>query len=103
MISLNVEAAVTRGILKKCVNERRRRVSFLLASNTRKEGLTAMGKLSTESQGTSRVAWDHLEGWVRGKVQELIQTLLEEEVTELLGRNKSARRQAVDPDVSGPG
>lgn len=43
-----------------------------------------MGKLSTESQGTSRVAWDHLEGWVRGKVQELIQTLLEEEVTELL-------------------
>jgi transposase-like protein len=33
----------------------------------------------------------------------LIQTLLEEEVTELLGRNKSARRQAVDSDVSGPG
>jgi len=27
----------------------------------------------------SRVAWDHLEGWVRGKIQELIQTLLEEE------------------------
>jgi len=58
-----------------------------------------MGKLSTESQGTSRVAWDHLEGWVRGKVQELVQSLLEEEVTELLGRNKSARRQAMDAPI----
>ncbi|MDO8531211.1 MAG: IS256 family transposase [Dehalococcoidia bacterium] len=62
-----------------------------------------MGKLSTESQGASRVTWDHLEEWVREKVQELMQALLEEEVTELLGRGKSARRQAVDPDESGPG
>ena len=38
-----------------------------------------MEKLSTESQEPSRVIWDHLEEWVRGKVQELIQTLLEEE------------------------
>lgn len=55
-----------------------------------------MEKLSTGRPGASRVTWDHLEGWVRGKVQELIQTLLEEEVTELLGRHKSARRQAMD-------
>ena len=55
-----------------------------------------MGKLSTETEGTSRVTWNHLEGWVRGQVQELIQSLLEEEVTELLGRRKSARRQAMD-------
>lgn len=44
-----------------------------------------------------------MEEWVREKVQELIQALLEEEATELLGRGKSARRQAVDPDESGPG
>lgn len=55
-----------------------------------------MGKLTTESQRTSRVTWDHLEGWVRGKVQDLIQTLLEEEVTELLGRGKSSRRPGMD-------
>ena len=37
-----------------------------------------------------------MEEWVRSKVQELIQALLEEEITELLGRQKSERRQAVD-------
>lgn len=42
------------------------------------------------------VTWDHLEEWVRGKVQELIQTILEEEVTELLGRSRSERREQVD-------
>jgi len=35
-------------------------------------------------------------GRARQKVQELIQTILEEEVTELLGRQKSERRQAFD-------
>ena len=45
------------GILKKCVIERGRRVSFLLASDTRQEGLTAVKKLSTESQEPSRVIW----------------------------------------------
>src|SRR5215217_281988 len=40
--------------------------------------------------------WDRLEDFVRGHVQEFIQALLEEEVTELLGRTKSARREAVD-------
>ena len=33
---------------------------------------------------------------VREKAQELIQQILEEEVTELLGRQKSERREAVD-------
>lgn len=37
-----------------------------------------------------------MEEWVRRKVQEFIQSLLEEEVTELIGREKSERRQAVD-------
>jgi putative transposase len=55
-----------------------------------------MEKESTREQDPSRVTWDHLEGWVRWKVQELIQTILEEEVTELLGRGRSERRDQVD-------
>ena len=37
-----------------------------------------------------------MEDWVRGQVQELIQELLEEEVTEFLGRAESARRSESD-------
>jgi transposase-like protein len=40
--------------------------------------------------------WEHLEDFVREHVQHFIQALLEEEVTELLGRTKSARREAID-------
>jgi transposase-like protein len=40
--------------------------------------------------------WEHLEDFVREHVQQFIQALLEEEVTELLGRTKSARQEAVD-------
>jgi hypothetical protein len=47
-----------------------------------------MEKLGAPNQAPSRIAWDHLEDWVRGEVQELIQALLEEEVTELLGWSK---------------
>jgi len=36
--------------------------------------------------------WETLEAYVRGRVQTVIQWLLEEEVTELLGRARSARR-----------
>jgi len=55
-----------------------------------------MGKQTTTGSQPSRVVWDNLEEWVRRKVQEFIQSLLEEEITELLGRQKSERRQAVD-------
>jgi transposase-like protein len=55
-----------------------------------------MGKQTTTRGRTSRVVWDNLEEWVRRKVQEFIQSLLEEEITELLGRQKSERRRAVD-------
>ena len=55
-----------------------------------------MEKVNTQGQYPSSVTWDQLEGWARGKVQELIQTLLEEEVTELLGRRRSRRREQVD-------
>ena len=59
-----------------------------------------MGKETTARSHTSRIVWDNLEEWVRKKVQEFIQSVLEEEVTELLARKKSERRKAVD---SSPG
>ena len=40
--------------------------------------------------------WDTLEGLVREKAQDFIQQILEEEVTELLGRGKSERKADVD-------
>tara|TARA_Y100000031_G_scaffold129985_1_gene149404 strand:- start:52 stop:1296 length:1245 start_codon:yes stop_codon:yes gene_type:complete len=55
-----------------------------------------MRKENTERASESRSDWEHLEDWVRGQVQRLIQELLEEEVTEFLGRAKSARRSALD-------
>lgn len=54
-----------------------------------------MDKLTTERRETSSIVWENLEDWVRGKVQEFVQTILEEEVTNLLGRGKSARRQVM--------
>lgn len=55
-----------------------------------------MKKETTKESHSSTIVWDSLEDWVRKKVQEFIQSLLEEEVTELLGRQKSERRQAID-------
>ncbi len=55
-----------------------------------------MRKQTTTGSQTSRIVWDNLEEWVRRKVQEFIQSLLEEEIAELLGRRKSERRKAVD-------
>jgi transposase-like protein len=55
-----------------------------------------MAKETTGPVSKSRVEWAHLEEWVRGKVRELIQGVLEEEVTEFLGRRRSERRSAVD-------
>jgi len=42
--------------------------------------------------------YEVLEAWVRERVQAFIQEVLEEEVTELLGRGKSERRRAVDAE-----
>lgn len=55
-----------------------------------------MGKHGTRQRRVSRVTWEHLEEWAREKVQELLQAVLEEEVTELLGRLRSERRGVVD-------
>lgn len=55
-----------------------------------------MEKKSREGVEESRVEWEVLEAFVREKVQGFIQEILEEEVTGLLGRRKSERRQEVD-------
>jgi putative transposase len=52
---------------------------------------------STFAPQPSKVCWANLEEFARQKVQEFLQALLEEEVTELLGRAKSQRRAEVDP------
>lgn len=51
---------------------------------------------STKQKDASRVCWNELDCWIRGQVQGLIQNLLEEEVTELIGRQRHARREGVD-------
>ena len=55
-----------------------------------------MGKLITVHRQPSGVVWDYLEELVCMKVREFIQALLEDEITELLGRSKSERRKALD-------
>lgn len=55
-----------------------------------------MCKGSIEAGSKSRPDWEHIEEWARMKIQEFLQGVLEEEVTELLGREKSERRKDVD-------
>ena len=55
-----------------------------------------MGKQSTKEQSSSRVIWETLEAFARGRIQIFLQELLEEEITELLGRSRSERRRHVD-------
>jgi len=55
-----------------------------------------MKKSNRGGTESARVCWESLEGWVRERVQGYVQDLLQEEVTELLGRGKSQRRPAVD-------
>ena len=45
---------------------------------------------------TRRPEWATIEEYARAKIQDWMQDLLEEEITELLGRHKSERRAAVD-------
>ena len=55
-----------------------------------------MRKVTTVPAESSSPVWDYLEEMVRVKVGEFIQGLLEDEITELLGRAKSERRKALD-------
>ncbi len=54
-----------------------------------------MVKRNTEEGFGSRGVWESLEAMARERIQEWVQRLLEEEVTELLGRAKSERRPVV--------
>ncbi len=51
---------------------------------------------STTQATESRPTWETLEDWVRGQVQAFIQRLLEDELTDFVGLEKSQRRAAVD-------
>jgi putative transposase len=55
-----------------------------------------MEQQTTSQASSSSQIWERLETFVREHVQRFIQALLEEEITELLGRATSARRAAVD-------
>jgi putative transposase len=55
-----------------------------------------MGEKNTERSAASSPTWETLESWARTKIQGWFQDLLEAEVTEALGRDKSARRATVD-------
>ncbi|MFI5323242.1 MAG: IS256 family transposase, partial [Thermodesulfobacteriota bacterium] len=55
-----------------------------------------MGKNTDKKAEKSRVRYEVLEEFVRMKVQEFIQDILEEEVTEFLGRGKSERMKEID-------
>ncbi len=55
-----------------------------------------MKEKTTEPASESRATWEKLEMVLRGRVQAWLQDLLEEEVTELLGRRKSERAKSVD-------
>ncbi|MFN2486335.1 MAG: IS256 family transposase [Acidimicrobiia bacterium] len=55
-----------------------------------------MRKDTTEGVGESRPSFESLEEAARLKVRDWLQDLLEEEVTEFLGRRRSQRRGAVD-------
>ena len=59
-----------------------------------------MSKKNTKESVESRVCFEQLEDWVREKIQSWVQALLEEEVTELLGRGKSERREAVESQAT---
>lgn len=53
---------------------------------------------TTAAAPASRVSWESLETYVRVEAQTWIQRLLEEEVSEFLGRLKSQRRTQVDAE-----
>jgi transposase-like protein len=57
-----------------------------------------MDERTRSAWGTSSVTWESLEDFARMKIQSWFQELLEQEVTELLGRKHHERRRAVDSE-----
>jgi len=58
-----------------------------------------MRKCTVEHASSSMPRWEDLEEFVRRHIQGLVQRVLEEEVTEFLGRGKHERRDSVDGAV----
>jgi len=58
-----------------------------------------MRSSSREESPKTRPTWETLETWVRGKVQDFVQEVLEVEVTELLGRQRHERRAGIAAPV----
>lgn len=56
-------------------------------------------KENNSTSQSEKVVFQELDSWIRIKIQDFIQQILEEEVSELLGRSKSQRRQAIDPEA----
>ena len=52
-----------------------------------------MSKKNIDHSVESRVCFEQLEEWVREQIQFYLQELLEDEVTQLLGRRKNERRR----------
>jgi hypothetical protein len=59
-------------------------------------GDTALEQQTTSQASSSSPIWERVAAFVREQVQRFIQAVLAEEITELWGRPKSARRTAVD-------
>lgn len=55
-----------------------------------------MREQSTEGRTESSTEWTTLESFARAEIQRWLQQLLEEEVNEVLGREKAVRRRAID-------
>src|SRR5919201_585265 len=58
-----------------------------------------MCKKIRKSEAASSPVWETLEAYARAQVRNVIQVLLEDELTEFLGRAKSERRSAGEPAV----
>lgn len=56
---------------------------------------------STERLIESRPSWEDVEAFARQRIQTWFQRLLEEEVEELLGRARYARRDGIDACTGG--
>jgi putative transposase len=85
-----------RVINKKCGKSKEGGVSFQWAKRKNRKGDATMKESSISEETKSRTTYEMLETIVRGKVQEFIQGILEEEVSEFFGRVKSERKKTVD-------
>jgi transposase-like protein len=55
-----------------------------------------MQQHTTPRPASSSPTWEHLEAWIRERIQQVVQAMLEAKIADLLGRARHQRRQAVD-------